>query len=156
MASVPPAPPRIVTGLTLMRQGTQLMVDDLVARLHAAGYTDITASHQAVFEHIDRDGTRLTTLAQRSRMTHQAMGELVQALEHGGYLERQPDPGDRRARLIRLTPKGQALVRQALHDIREIEAAWHAQFHAAGHDIDLKTLIEPALHALNTHPTVDA
>jgi hypothetical protein len=26
------------------------MVDELVARLHAAGYDDITAAHQAVFE----------------------------------------------------------------------------------------------------------
>jgi DNA-binding MarR family transcriptional regulator len=156
MAPVPPPPPRIVTGLTLMRHSTQLMVDDVVARLHAAGYTDITASHQAVFENIDRDGTRLTTLARRSRMTHQAMGELVHTLERAGYLERWPDPADGRARIIRLTPRGQALVRQALNDIREIEAAWHAQFQAAGHDIDLKTLIEPALHALSTHPAVHA
>lgn len=151
MASVPPPPPRIVTGLTLMRHSAQLMVDDLVGRLHAAGYTDITASHQAVFENIDRDGTRLTTLAQRSRMTHQAMGELVHTLERAGYLERRPDPGDGRARIIRLTSRGEALVRQALHDIREIEAAWHTEFRAAGHDIDLKTLIEPALHALSPH-----
>ena len=71
-----PAPARIVTGLTLMRQSAQLMVNELVTSLHAAGYTDITASHQAVFENIDRDGTRLTTLAQRSGMTHQSMGEL--------------------------------------------------------------------------------
>jgi len=154
MAPVSLPPPRIVTGLTLMRQSAQIMVDDLVARLHAAGYTDITASHQAVFENIDRDGIRLTTLAQRSRMTHQAMGELVHALERAGYLERRPDPADGRAKIIRLTPTGQALVRQALHDIREIEAAWHAQFQAAGHDIDLKTLVEPALHALGPHPAV--
>ena len=156
MTSAPPPPPRIVTGLTLMRHSAQLMVDELVARLHAAGYTDITASHQAVFENIDRDGTRLTTLAQRSRMTHQAMGELVQTLERAGYLERRPDPADGRARLIRLTGRGQVLVRQALHDIREIEAAWRAQFQAAGHDIDLKTIVEPALLALSQHPAVHA
>ena len=121
MASAPPPPPRIVTGLTLLRQSAQLMVDELVARLHAAGFSEITAAHQAVFENIDRDGSRLTTLAQRGRMSHQAMGELVYALERAGYLERRPDPADGRARLIRLTPRGQALVRQALHDIRDIE-----------------------------------
>ena len=149
MTPVSPPPTHVVSGLTVMRHSAQLMVDDLVARLHTAGYTDITASNQAVFENIDRDGTRLTTLAQRSRMTHQAMGELVHTLERAGYLERRPDPTDGRARIILLTPRGQALVRQALHDIREIEADWHAQFQAAGHDIDLKTLVEPALHALS-------
>ena len=116
-------PDRIITALTLARQSVGLMVDELVARLHAAGYHDITAAHQAVFENIDRDGSRLTTLATRSGMTHQSMSELVHALERAGYLERRPDPADGRARIIRLTSTGQALVRQALHDIREIEAA---------------------------------
>jgi DNA-binding MarR family transcriptional regulator len=135
-----------------VRHSARLMVDELVTRLHAAGYEDITAAHQAVFENIDRDGSRLTTLATRSGITHQSMGELVHALEGAGYLERLPDPADGRARIIRLTPKGQALVRQALQDIREIEAAWQEQFQAAGHDIDLRTLIEPALHALTKRP----
>ncbi len=132
------------------------MVDELVTRLHAAGYHDITAAHQAVFENIDRDGSRLTTLATRSGITHQSMSELVHALERSGYLERRPDPADGRARIIRLTPKGQGLVREALHDIREIEAAWQDQFQAAGHDIELRTLLEPALHALTQRPTVRA
>ena len=142
-------PDRVVTTLTLARQSIRLMVDELVTRLHAAGYDDITAAQQAVFENIDRDGSRLTTLAARSGMTHQSMSELVHALERAGYLERRPDPADGRARMILLTDKGRALVRQALHDIREIEAAWQGQLHAAGHDIELRTLIEPALRALN-------
>jgi DNA-binding MarR family transcriptional regulator len=149
-------PERIVTALTLARLGTRLMVDELVARLHAAGYPDITAAHQAVFENIDRDGSRLTTLATRSGMTHQSMSELVHALERAGYLERQPDPADGRARIIRLTEKGQALVRQALHDIREIEAAWRDQLRAAGHDIELRTMMEPALHAFSQRSAVHA
>jgi DNA-binding MarR family transcriptional regulator len=139
-------PDRIITTLALVRQSVRVMVDELVTRLHAAGYHDITAAHQAVLENIDRDGSRLTTLAARSGMTHQSMGELVHALERAGYLERLPDPADGRARIIRLTERGQALVRQALHDIREIEAAWQDQLQAAGHDIELRTLIEPALH----------
>jgi DNA-binding MarR family transcriptional regulator len=145
-----PAPARIVTGLTLMRQSVQLMVNELVDRLHAAGYTDITASHQAVFENIDREGTRLTTLAQRSGMTHQSMGELVQTLERGGYVTRRPDPTDGRARTVVLTAQGRRLVRQAIHEIGQIEARWHDVFRAAGYDIDLKTLLEPAIQALST------
>jgi DNA-binding MarR family transcriptional regulator len=80
------------------------------------------------------------------------MGELVHALERAGYLERRPDPMDGRARIILLTEKGHGLVRQALRDIREVERAWQDQFQAAGYDIELRALIEPALHALNQHP----
>jgi DNA-binding MarR family transcriptional regulator len=141
-------PDRVVTTLTLARQSVGLMVDELVERLHAAGYHDITAAHQAVFENVDRDGSRLTTLATRSGMTHQSMGELVHTLERAGYLERRPDPADGRARIIRLTGRGQALVRQALRDIRAIEAAWQEEVQAAGHDIELRALIDSALQAL--------
>lgn len=38
-------------------------------------------------------------------MTPQAMGELVDELEELGYLERRPDPTDRRAKLIVLTDR---------------------------------------------------
>jgi DNA-binding MarR family transcriptional regulator len=147
-------PDRIITTVTLVRQSVRLMVDELVTRLHTAGYGDVTAAHQAVFENIDRDGSRLTTLAARSGMTHQSMSELVHALERAGYLERRPDPADGRARIIRLTTKGQALVRQALHDIREIEAAWQDQLRAAGYDIHLRAVIEPAVQAFNGRPSV--
>jgi DNA-binding MarR family transcriptional regulator len=40
----------------------------------------------------------------------------VQRLQHAGYADRVPDPGDRRAQLIQLTPAGQAAadrIRQA-------------------------------------------
>jgi DNA-binding MarR family transcriptional regulator len=142
---MPDPKPRVSTLLTVIRQTARVMVDDLVARLHAAGYHDITAAHQSVFENIDRDGTRLTTLAERSGITHQSMGELVQALERAGYLQRRPDPSDRRARLIHLTPQGSDLVRHVIAHSTEIEAAWRQQLQAAGHDIDLKALLEAAL-----------
>jgi hypothetical protein len=32
--------------------------------------------------------------------------------------------------------------------------AWQGQFQAAGYDIDLNTLVEPALHALSPDPPV--
>ena len=80
----------------------------------------------------------------------------MHALEHAGYVERRPDPGDGRARIISLTKKGRALVRQALHDIREIEAAWDDEFRAAGHDIALRSVIEPAFAALSQRPPIRA
>ncbi|HET7094567.1 MAG TPA: MarR family transcriptional regulator, partial [Thermomicrobiales bacterium] len=59
--------------------------------------------------------------------THQAMGELVASLEERGYLERRPDPADRRARLICFTPRGRTLMRLALAELAEIESTWLRQ-----------------------------
>jgi len=137
---------RVVTLIALFRETARLMVEELVERLHAAGYRDHTAAHHPVFENIDREGTRrLTVLAARAGMTHQSMGELVQTLERRGYLERRSDPSDGRATLVRLTAHGREAVRRAVAEIAEIESAWLERFGRAGLDADLRALLEATL-----------
>jgi DNA-binding MarR family transcriptional regulator len=55
-------------------------------------------------------------------MTPQAMGELVDHLAARGYLERVPDPNDRRAKLIVLTDLGYDALQAAFDTIIGIEA----------------------------------
>ena len=52
------------------------------------------------------DGLRLTDIAAQAGMTPQSMGELVEDLVARGYLRRQEDPADRRAKRIYLTGQG--------------------------------------------------
>jgi DNA-binding MarR family transcriptional regulator len=52
------------------------------------------------------------------------MGYLVDYLEQHGYLERRPDPSDRRASLICLTERGWAQIEAALAIIATVEAEW--------------------------------
>jgi DNA-binding MarR family transcriptional regulator len=47
---------------------------------------------------------------------------LLDELERDGLLTRRPDPADRRARLVQLTPSGERLLKAARADIREMEA----------------------------------
>lgn len=75
-------------------------------------------------ENIDRDGTRISELAERAGMSHPSMIEIVAGLQRLDYLERVADPADGRARLVLLTPKGRALQRQALIELAEIEHTW--------------------------------
>src|SRR5512147_1029917 len=51
-------------------------------------------------------GRRLTDLATVANMTKQAMGEFVADLANAGYVTVSPDPADRRAKLVSLTPEG--------------------------------------------------
>jgi DNA-binding MarR family transcriptional regulator len=133
---------RAITLIALVRSVARLMVDELIARLHAAGYTDMTAAQHVVFENLDPDGTRLTTLAQRAGMTRQAMTELVNALRRNGYLELRPDPTDGRARLVHLTSRGKAAVRVAISEIAAIEARWQESAARAGLTLNLRQLLE--------------
>lgn len=78
--------------------------------LKAMGYP-VTAAHLNVVPHIDIDGTRLTTLAQRAHLTKQSAWEALKNMEAHGYIARTKDPTDSRAVLISWTPKGIAFMR---------------------------------------------
>ena len=50
--------------------------------------------------YLDEDGIRATELARLSGRHKQIVGRLVDELEELGYVERRPDPEDRRAKLV--------------------------------------------------------
>lgn len=93
---------------------------EVLAALGQAGHTAIRHKHGAVFANLDSEGTRPSVLAKRAGMTKAALGELVDELEHLGYVRRQSDQSDRRAKLVLPTPAARAvtgLVRQVNEDI---------------------------------------
>jgi len=79
-------------------------------------------AHLHVFGNIRAEGTRLTDLAAWAGMGLPAMAELVDELQDHGLLVRRPDPGDRRAKLVTLTPAGWDAIRTGRAIIAGIEA----------------------------------
>ena len=126
-----PAGP-VPTIISVFRRAAGVMIEDLIARLAAAGFAGLGPSHQVVFENLDPGGTRLTELAARAGITRQSMSELVSALEQRGYLERRVDPADRRARIVCLTRTGRQMARRALHEMTAIEADWRESLASTG------------------------
>jgi DNA-binding MarR family transcriptional regulator len=78
-------------------------------------------AHGTVFQYLDDTGTTVSVLADRAQMTKQAMAELVRHLETHGYLERIPDPNDRRAKLVLPTEKGREVIAIAQSLVPELE-----------------------------------
>lgn len=93
--------------------------------LRDAGF-DISTAQMKILQRIGADGTRLTDLAEQSQVTKQTAGFLVDQLEKGGWVERVPDPTDKRARLVRLTSSAREAVPIAVATVQEIEAQWEA------------------------------
>jgi len=79
-------------------------------------------SHLHVFGNIKADGTRLTDLAAWAGMARPSMAQLVDELEADGLVKRRPDPTDRRAKLVALTPAGWDAIRAGRAIIARIEA----------------------------------
>jgi DNA-binding MarR family transcriptional regulator len=90
----------------------------------AAGFTDLRPAHTPVFQYLLPEGDRVVDLAARAQTTKQAMGYLVDYLEQAGYLERIPDPRDRRAQIVRRTAKGRKVNRIARETVEKIQKEW--------------------------------
>jgi DNA-binding MarR family transcriptional regulator len=116
------------------------MEQRILAAVTAGGY-DISPAQARLFQRLDRNGSRLTDLAQAAQMSKQAAAFLVDDLEAGGYVERVPDPTDRRARLIRITSRGGDAVAVALVEQRRIEAEWEARL-GSRRMSDLRQMLE--------------
>lgn len=95
---------------------------ELITRAHADGYGDLRLPHLHVFGNIDARGTRLTELAARAGLGPSAMLQIVDDLEQRGYLIRNADPTDRRAKLVSLTDDGLAAMRRTRKLIATMEA----------------------------------
>jgi DNA-binding MarR family transcriptional regulator len=92
--------------------------------LVAAGITDITLAQARIAARIGPHGTRVSELAEQARVTKQSAGFLVEQLEATGYVERVPDPADRRARLVRLTARADKVVKTANSEVDRVLAEW--------------------------------
>ncbi|VFA98157.1 homoprotocatechuate degradation operon regulator, HpaR [Nocardia cyriacigeorgica] len=100
------------------------MENRVFAALADAGYADVTLAQARIVQRIGPDGTRLTELAEQAQVTKQTAGFLVDQLERAGYVERVPDPTDGRARLVRLSARGQRASAVANAVAAEVEHEW--------------------------------
>lgn len=127
-----PLPREDKPNLSLLMEGPYKAMDkELFPALARRGHGDIRPAHSKVFEVIKGTGSRVTDMADDAAMTKQAMQYLVDDLERLGYAERIPDPGDRRAKLVRLTPRGRRCVVFAREAFSATEAAWAKKLGAA-------------------------
>ena len=107
---------------TLLLQVYQGFERHLIAALQDGGHPGFRSRYGAVLANIDADGTRLSTLADRAARSRPYMVELIDELESKGYVRREPDPDDRRAKLVVPTKLGMdtmPVVAGAIDDLEE-------------------------------------
>ena len=81
-------------------------VPHLRSALAAAGLHGIRPAQAVALVPLAAGGMHASDLADRLKVSRQAVGQGVAALEREGYVTRVPDPADARARIIELTPRG--------------------------------------------------
>jgi DNA-binding MarR family transcriptional regulator len=106
----------------LLLKSARLMDEVAVGRVNReAGAPFLRPAHTKLFPHIDLDGTRVGTIAERLGVSKQAVSLLVAELAELGMLELCPDPDDGRAKKVRFTRKGLEGIHHGLGVLRAIE-----------------------------------
>lgn len=118
----------------LLLRATRAETTETLKRLRARGHTTVTMVYTNLLANLDTEGTTISALARRAGVTRQAASQVLLEIERDGYVTREPDPLDGRAVLVRQTPKGRALLQDALEVVAELEAEY-AQ-HLSHDDLD--------------------
>lgn len=74
------------------------------------GYVHFKIGYMPFLMNIGVEGTTNTELAQKAKVTKQAMSKVVKELEEAGYIKSVINKNDRRSVMLELTDKGKKLV----------------------------------------------
>jgi DNA-binding MarR family transcriptional regulator len=91
-------------------------------------------------------GRHASDLAETLGVSRQAVAQVVSRLEQDGYLTRVTDPGDARAKLICLTPRGRSALRTMRVTGLAVEDEWREHL-GAGRLADFRDTLVALLAA---------
>jgi DNA-binding MarR family transcriptional regulator len=126
---------------------------DLAAMLHPL-LRDLVAAEQPILDAHDVSMwgyVVLSALDQSPVRTQAALADAIGAdktriiptldeLQQKGYIERRPDPDDRRVRLLEITPSGREVKNAVQVDIQRGEERWLSELTAQERDVFLRAL----------------
>lgn len=114
---------------------------DLLQHWRESGHERLTLSHFLnVLRFVSIDGVRPARMAEQAGVSQQAISLLIKELSELGYVERGPDPTDRRAQVVRWSRKGEAAARQTERWFTERELAWRSSVGDEAVDGAMETL----------------
>jgi DNA-binding MarR family transcriptional regulator len=130
----------------LLAKAAQHWNELLAAAFAREGFADVRPAYGSVLLPLfAEDNQRIGTLTRQARVSKQTMTSMLAQMERDGLVERTPDPGDRRATIIRLAARGlafQPVARRVLAELdARVAAAIPAGALATTHDT-LKELID--------------
>ena len=92
--------------MRLTRQIYRQVTNNINTRLESCGFSDLSARHLTVFDHLDAHGTNIVTLASRAGISKQAMSKLVRETSVAGYVSVETDKNDSRISNVNFNEKG--------------------------------------------------
>jgi DNA-binding MarR family transcriptional regulator len=114
------APSELATP-TLMRAARGAYASAIRAQLDAIGVEDLPRNGAFILAGIDTTGGPREDLPAGLGVSKQAVSQAIDALFNRGYLERGPDPGDRRRIALKLTERGREVVDAVVRGVDAVD-----------------------------------
>lgn len=111
------------TAAAVLHLASQL-VDGIQDGLARRGFDDVRPAHGFAFVRIAGGDAITADVAEHLGITKQAASQLVEHLVQHGYVTREADPRDARARLLALTDRGRACTAAAEQAAAETVELW--------------------------------
>jgi DNA-binding MarR family transcriptional regulator len=105
----------------LLRAARGAYAQAIRSRLAGAGFGDMPSSGPFVLGGMANRGGTAGDLVRALRVSKQAAGQLIDSLVLRGYLERRPDPDDRRRMLLELTERGRAAAEEVRAGVEAVD-----------------------------------
>ena len=131
----------------LLAMAYRQLVDDLHRRLAARGWSDVRPAFGFLLLALREGPVSLRELVATLGTSKQAVSKLADAMVAAGLVERVADPRDARAKDLRLTARGRALLADVEEIYGELEDGWARTLGPAGvGDLrrDLETVVRAA------------
>jgi DNA-binding MarR family transcriptional regulator len=110
--------------------GYRQSMDHLHERLNAEGWTDVRPSYGFVLLATREAPTTARAVTELLGVTKQATSQLLDQMERGGYVARDTDPHDSRAKRVVLTRRGHDLLTAVEEIYAELEREWASRLGA--------------------------
>jgi DNA-binding MarR family transcriptional regulator len=107
--------------LRLTHQQWTLAVD---TKLAEEGFDDIKPHYANIFTFVPPEGMQVSQLTELAHVRKQSMTQTIEELEQLGYVERRPDPSDKRGKLVFLTERGKKVSPIARAAGRLVDGQW--------------------------------
>ncbi|ONI89352.1 MarR family transcriptional regulator [Actinosynnema sp. ALI-1.44] len=109
----------------LLAMAFRVIMDHVHASLAVDGFDDVRPAHGFAFQYLSTHSQATAVeLGHHLGVTKQAAVQLVDELQHLGYVQRVPHPVDRRSRVIMLTPRGWACIQRVVNLWQDTEIRW--------------------------------
>lgn len=131
------------SSISLLSNIHSITADFLTERLKKSGYPDFASSHgNILFQLSVNEKMPMGELAERINRDKSTTTVLVRKLEAEGFITGEPDPADKRSRIIFLTDKGKKFNKTACQLSKELLDTFYKDFTEKEKEIFFQSLLK--------------